>query len=183
MTLDYRTARGWLRPEEREYLHRIAALAGIDGVIVNIGVEYGASLVCFRSGNPQCRIFGIDLDVSKAPNNLAVTFLRGDSGVHVRYAEQWLPDPINVLFVDGDHEYDGVVRDIEYTQLVSARGIVIFHDCYDYKDPSIVHQVCPGVNQAVQEWYDRMSHAWEELESVGTMRIFRLRFEKDMFSV
>lgn len=176
MALNYRTARGWLRPEEREYLHRISAMAGQTGIIVNIGVEHGASLVCFRSGNPECRIYGLDLDVSKAPNNLAVIFLRGDSGVHVRYTDQWLPDPISVLFVDGDHEYDGVVRDIEYTELVSHGGVVIFHDCYDFNNPLIVHQVCPGVNQAVTEWYDTKKESddrWVELDSVGTMRIFR----------
>jgi len=37
--------------------------------------------------------------------------------------------PIDVLFIDGDHTYDGVKKDFElYAPLVAKGGIIIFHD-------------------------------------------------------
>jgi cephalosporin hydroxylase len=179
MMLNYRTARGWLRPEEREYLYGSAAKLSPGHVIVNIGVEFGASLVCFRQGAPKADIFGIDLDtrpfLREHPDKLGVTLLRGDSWTHLRHIDRWLGErEIDLLFVDGDHTLAGVTRDTAYTREVSPGGLAIFHDCYDYDDPSLVHRVCPGVNQAVDEWkFDQTGVGWLELTAVGTMRIFR----------
>ncbi len=107
MNHDYRTAKGWLRPEEREYLRHVAGQTTREGIIINIGTEYGASLVCLRAGNPTANIVGIDLDNSKAPHDLGVFWAKGDSGDYYHIAKQWIVSA-HVVFIDGDHTYEGV---------------------------------------------------------------------------
>lgn len=180
--MDYQTAKGWLREEEREYLYSVALALRPAGLIVNIGVEYGASMVCFRQGAPHVTLVGIDLDMSKFEElypDFNAILLRGDSWFHLRNISfimdhVWLTREIDVLFVDGDHSHAGVIRDSGYADHVKSGGLVIFHDCFDYEDPSIgAHRVCPGVNRAVSDWFDKYKADWEELTSVGTMRIFK----------
>lgn len=192
--IDYKNARGWLRPEEREALVEFAKDIGVNEseVIVNIGVEYGASLACLRAGNPIAQIYGIDIDTDKAVDNYDCNLIKADSSllVHVWEVEG---EGIDLLFIDGDHTYEGVKRDLKWIDFLRPGGHVIFHDCYDYDDPSLeVHGVCPGVNQAVEEWWSgeiviagnigldpSKAHTFipppmfAKRESVGTMRIFR----------
>lgn len=175
--MNYQTAKGWLREEEREYLYSVALALHPADLIVNIGVEYGASMVCFRQGAPRATLVGIDLDVSRFeieyPDFDAI-LLRGDSWMHLRNISAWLTREIDILFVDGDHTHAGVVRDSGYADHVGSGGLVIFHDCFDYEDPGLgVHRLVPGVNRGVSDWFDKNRVNWEELTSVGTMRIFK----------
>lgn len=172
--MNYMTAKGFLTDNERRALVHYARDTRLEhGVIVNIGVEYGASLVCLFHGNPAARIFGIDIDVSK---NLVsyVWLLEMDSG---EAAKSWWPadKEIDLLFVDGDHSYEGVVRDLYWTYFVRPGGYVLFHDCYDWPPapPKQVHSICPGVNQAVREWAEINAEFYNERDHVDTMRIFR----------
>ena len=150
--LRYRTAKGYLRPEEREFLRFVAKQAGRDGIIVNIGTEHGASLVCLRTGNENCHIVGIDLDNTKAPIDLDVQFVTADSAQYYETAAQWM-NSVSVLFIDGDHTYEGVKADIQYASLVKLGGYMIFHDCYDFAQPVLengsrqVHLLVPGVTR------------------------------------
>jgi len=169
---NYKDAKGWLRADEREELVRLARDIGENesAVIVNIGVEYGASIACFRAGNSVAHVIGIDIDCSKfIDNDYSCQLIEADS---FKMSIGW-DTGVDLLFIDGDHSYEGVKRDTEWIKFSRKGGYVIFHDCYDFDDPSLeVHGVCPGVNQAVVEWGVKQS-AFEELDPVGTMRIFR----------
>jgi cephalosporin hydroxylase len=45
------------------------------------------------------------------------------------HAEGRLPAEVDLLFIDGDHSYEQVTRDIEvYGKLVKAWGLMVFHD-------------------------------------------------------
>ena len=55
--------------------------------------------------------------------------------------------PLRMLFVDGEHSYDAVTRDLtKFAPLVVSGGLVLFDDYHPQFD---------GVVQAVQEWADR----------------------------
>jgi cephalosporin hydroxylase len=177
----YRMARGWLTEDEREALVRHAALTLLypqsdsPATIINIGVEHGASLICLRHGNPTARIIGIDIDISKNQAS-TVKLLEMDSGELGKKWEYYTKHPeIDLLFVDGDHSYEGVGRDLVWTIYVRPSGYIIFHDCYDWppSPPKTEHGVCPGVNRAVEEWFQSNHDIFTEREHVDTMRIFR----------
>lgn len=80
-----------------------------------------------------------------------VTIIRQTSDVAAR---QW-HDPIDILFIDGDHSYEGVKRDWDLFQhYVRPSGIVIFHDTmWNLLPPSDYPAYYPemGVPQFVEE--------------------------------
>lgn len=164
--MNYQTAQGWLRPEEREFLFAMAKKAT---TILNIGIEYGASIVCLAEGNPSAQIVAVDIDLSKNltiyPN---VVYLEHDS-TKLDYTNS----SYDLMFIDGDHSYMGVYKDIEaVTPALAVNGMIIFHDCSDFADPTILeHRICPGVNQAVSDLLGE-NPSYIELDRIGTMRIF-----------
>ena len=174
------TAKGWLTEEERRYLYWVARDIGIAGTVYNIGIEHGASVVCLAEGaHDLVNIVALDIDISKWPyghkyKNVFIKEVDSSEFVKELIVSQEHPF-IDVLFIDGDHSYDGVWKDIYWTLLVRLGGIAIFHDCYDWLTipEKNVHQVCPGVNQAVEEWNSPKREEWEEQPHVDTMRVFR----------
>jgi len=170
--IDYMNARGYLTGAERQNLFHLSESLSDNAIIVNIGVEYGASIACLRAGNPMAAIFGIDIDISKANQSIPAKYIEEDSGVlpPTFPADWWL----DLLFIDGDHSYAGVQRDLAWVPLVKVGGYLLFHDCYDWppSPPKMVHQIVPGVNRAVSEWYAG-SMDWNELDFVDSTRVFK----------
>lgn len=179
-------AKGWLTEAERTFLFKSAQDMGKGCNIVNIGVEYGASVVCFAEGaQKDCMIYAFDIDLSnwKLGNEYDnVAFGQGDSHQIVIdfIGNTKISTWVDLLFIDGDHSYEGVKKDLPWLSLVKPGGTVIFHDCYEWPPapPRTIRPVSPEVNRAVSEWElnDRLASAmnkWIELEPVDSMRVFR----------
>jgi len=48
-------------------------------------------------------------------------------------------EPLDFLFIDGDHTYEGVKRDFEmYSPLVRNGGIIAFHDIVKHPPETVV---------------------------------------------
>jgi hypothetical protein len=171
----YQTAKGWLAPAERDLLVRLAAAVPADGHLLNIGIEYGASLVCLRHGNSTAGLVGIDLDATRLASVLweplqPLRLLEDDSG---QVAPRWT-QALDLLFVDGDHSFAGVLRDTVFCDHVVVGGVVVFHDCYDWGGSGRPHGVCPEVTQAVDVWLAKQpTGRWQEQPWVITSRVFR----------
>ena len=56
---------------------------------------------------------------------------------------------LDLLFIDGDHSYNGVKKDFEmYSRLVKKGGIIIFHDICPHYDKTIeVHKYWQGIKE------------------------------------
>lgn len=185
-TVDYKTAKGWLRDDEREALKLLAKRHAYmhNCLIINIGIEFGASIACLRAGAPAANILAIDLDVSKLVPEVyrecKPLLQEGDSHdaelqTRVKALAKWYAGGVQMVFVDGDHTAEGVEQDAYYCDLVMRGGVAVFHDCYDYDHPELLipNPVCPGVYDAVAAWARTHLGVWIELPRVGTMRSFR----------
>ncbi len=167
-------ARGYLKIEERQKLFELARDVPDDGVILNIGIEYGASMICLRAGNKTAQLIGIDLNVTKLslPNGFTLNAIitSGDSSQIVRD----FADELDLIFIDGDHGYRGVTLDTQYLDWLLPDGVVMFHDCYDWIENDKPHRLVPGVMEAVDDWFKSVEKRdWTELDKVGTSRLFR----------
>lgn len=185
--MDYMNARGMLKPEEREHLAGESLFVGQNEAIINIGIEYGASMVCLGEHYLGTLLIGIDKDLTRIEQEVKdglvgkAYFVMGDS--HDQSTLKWIQKTLKaqeadvaVLFVDGDHTYEGALADADmYTRLVMVGGHAIFHDCFDWDHPDEVSQNSwvEGAGRAVADWYNDNREQWEDRGKVGTMRIFR----------
>ena len=152
-------------------------------VVVEIGTAGGGTLYLLtRIAADDARIVSIDLPQGKfgggygawrapfyrsfARRAQRVELLRLDShtpAARQRLASRLRGSPIDVLFIDGDHHYEGVARDFrDYSPLVRSGGCVVLHDiCPDPGQPD---------NQVPRLWGEmRSAYRTEELvEGAGS---------------
>lgn len=103
-------------------------------VIVEIGVHQGYSMVDWQKAfNPEI-IIGVDndlhaLDLEATKNMLIVDGDSHSDEVLLRVKKYLRGHPIDFLYLDGDHTYDGVKKDYQmYSPLVRSGGIIGFDD-------------------------------------------------------
>jgi predicted O-methyltransferase YrrM len=100
-------------------------VASKDGLVVSVDLPHGE----FGGGYPPWR------------SRLYRSFAVGEQQIRLLRADSHLPETldtvtaalggrqVDVLFIDGDHTYDGVKSDFEmYSPLVREGGVVAFHD-------------------------------------------------------
>ena len=158
---------------ERRLLRSLAEMACRSfesPVFVNIGIaaRYGCcSMACLRAGCSRAELIGIDIEEQgKPPSYLGenTTFIIADS------SSVKLDTPIHVLFVDGDHTYDGVMADIQnWVNRVVKGGYIAFHDYGHYGKRGFEHVY--GVKLAVDEWM-RSSGSKMQANDVESIRWF-----------
>jgi cephalosporin hydroxylase len=134
--------------------------------IVEIGTCHGGTLIALALANPLLELLvSLDLPhgqfgggylpqrgklyrlVEELKPNCRVELMRVDS--HAQSSFERLRQvlngrPIDFLFIDGDHTYEGVRQDyLLYKPLVRSGGLIAFHDIYpNPQDPNIqVHKL------------------------------------------
>lgn len=115
--------------------------------IVEIGYHLGYSATMFCAGAVDYQPANIDLcvvsvDISPCDNGTVVKnqsfghihhFIQGNSSkvTNLVYNKLKGQKKIDLLFIDGDHSYEGCHADwLAYKDMVSDTGIVVFHDNY-----------------------------------------------------
>lgn len=110
---------------------------------VEVGTDRGKSLSIAKMVAPEgVHVWGVD--IQENPQVPGTGFLHGDSVAMAKLWDQKLP--IGVLFIDGDHSYEGCKRDIDaWFPLVKKNGVMLFHDC-DETSPGVIQAVAEFVN-------------------------------------
>jgi MMP 1-O-methyltransferase len=130
---------GWLTDEEGEALYELARRCRGDGVIVEIGSWKGKSTVCLGLGSragESVPVYAIDPHADYRFGDFNTNVERAGISELVRpiaslsqAAADGFDEPIELLFVDGSHEYDLVLEDFEkWVPKVVDGGWVAFHD-------------------------------------------------------
>jgi predicted O-methyltransferase YrrM len=128
-----------LDPWEAEYLYRCAQEARLG--IVEVGRFHGGSTFLLACANPDVPIWSVDVDPQDdarlrrlfAENRVGrnVELIVGDS------QRDELPEigTFDLLFVDGDHSYEGCLADLErLAPRLAPNGQIVLHDCYAESD-------------------------------------------------
>lgn len=141
---------GWLSYNEGELLYNLAKKCSGKGVIVEIGSWKGKSTICLAKGSKagnNVKIYAIDphtgssehrrrygkvwtfpqfeQNIRNAKVNDAITPIIKTS----EEAARTFNEPVELIFIDGAHEYDLVKLDFElWSPKVIDGGIVAFHD-------------------------------------------------------
>lgn len=184
------------RSEIRSLLQTIAEVQ--PKTILEIGTSNGGSLFLFaRVASPGALIVSVDLPHGEfgggyppwrghlyrafASGSQRITLLRANS-----HESQTLETvraalagrPVDALFIDGDHSYDGVKLDYEmYGPLVRAGGVIAFHDIV----PPGPEGIRPKGDLDLQP--GEVSAYWADLKSTHESREFVEDWDSGRFGI
>jgi predicted O-methyltransferase YrrM len=160
--------------------------------VVEIGSLFGGTLYCWSQvAAPNATLIGIDLpggDFGGGPSEEQADGFR----TMLREGQQFdfLPQdshqtatvdavrsllggkPIDFLFIDGDHTYEGVSQDFAmYSPLVRPGGVVAFHDIVPHTDP--IYGVARFWNELKDGYrHEEFVYSWSQVGlGIGLIRI------------
>jgi hypothetical protein len=110
-------------------------------VYLEVGVDKGKSLsIAKMVAEKGVEVIGVDL--CEDPEVPGTTFCRMNS--QLSETADAVDRTINVIFIDGDHSYEGCKADIDtWYPHMAKDGVMLFHDC---------DSTSPGVVRAVEEF-------------------------------
>ena len=107
-------------------------------VYLEVGVDKGKSLSVARMvAEPGVEVIGVDL--RDDPHVSGTLFFQMDS--QTPKTGRFVNRQVDVLFIDGDHSYEGCKADIAtWYPHMAKHGVMLFHDC-DASSPGVVKAV------------------------------------------
>jgi predicted O-methyltransferase YrrM len=189
LAMRFRHIEGWLGDHEGYLLFRLARDAEGAGAIVEIGSWMGCSTAWLAAGSIATgreRVRAVDTftgsqehqnhDLIRREGTTYHRFTDNLEGVglfeHVEpiiaesrnAARDWNGGAIRLLFIDGDHQYEGVKTDFDlWAKHVPTGGFVVFDD---------VAEKHPGVWKFIGELRGDSAH-WQHVISVGKTATFQ----------
>lgn len=153
---------GWMTQDQGRMLWENAAALPPGSRIVEIGSHQGRSTVVLataaqRNGGTvvaidpfvEGRLFGGTPTREKFEVNIARAGVEGSVELTPEYSTELRPrwqEPIDMLYIDGKHDYWTVTDDFKWTEHVREGGVVLVHDCYSSIGVtlSVLAHVLPG---------------------------------------
>lgn len=182
---------GWESYDEQELLLRLShALADKKAVIVEIGGEFGMSASILSKGAPDSSIYSIDItydteigkihasNLKEAGVGKNVHYIAADSHKSTTLADFTKKEKgIDLLFLDGDHSYDGALADLVlWSPLVKPGGKLAIHDTVNsaLPPPYVPHALHYQVTKAVATWFADSAVAthWKQIDLVYSTLVF-----------
>jgi predicted O-methyltransferase YrrM len=198
---------GWLHPKEGRLLYRLARRCRGRGSIVEIGSWKGKSTIWISYGSREgcnAKVHAIDPHTGSPEHsemfggkvwtfeefqrNIAEARVTDIVVPHVDYSTsvaKTFDEPVEFIFIDGLHEYEGVRDDFEswYPKVVN-NGTIAFHDstCWPGVYQLVIERVFKSRNfrkarftrSIVYAEKVEQNTAWERLENRFFLTAFRL---------
>ncbi len=141
-------------------------------VYVEIGTMYGISAFAVWVGNPECMVTTFDINDCDERKRLhegtAINFYQQKSP---ECARGWI-HPIDVLLIDGCHDYQDVLEDFAgWSPYVKEGGSVLFHD-YSHSSPG-VREFCEKFIIGHSAW--KVKHIPEDIVSCATSYLWAVK--------
>lgn len=157
-------------------------------VACEVGTASGATNFILTQSVPSIRrMIGVDLLVQnrallhqyRRPDQ-ALRYINGSShdGKTRRKVEAWLGgDQLDLLFIDGDHTFDGVLRDfLDYRPFVRDGGLIAFHDI-------VPDNVLRGTAVTSAAWAGEVPVFWQQLKDHYPHREFVADWSQEGFGI
>ena len=176
---------GWLYSDEIMLLHHLAK--DIDGLIVEIGSWKGKSATAITSALKNGELYCIDTFKGSKEHdidNLLELFIENtkkyeDKITYIpmmsKYAaEKFDDDSIDMLFIDGSHEYKDVKSDLElYFKKVKPNGVILIHDTKTADADTIEGKGWKGPIKASNEFIENNKYEIKEICGICSTTCFR----------
>lgn len=153
---------------ELDYLRNLATELPNNAKVVMLGVGPAVMMLALYEGNPRLQFYGVDNRDLTGKSHLAAAgcsaaILNMDSAESAKL----FPDrSVDLLIIDADHTYEGVVRDIVAWRN-KVKGILFFHDYVPHANDAPNN----GVARAIADY---RKPAWTEIARPGISIVFRI---------
>lgn len=119
-----------------------------DGILISLDLEPHNRKMKFDNFIPNIRDIKFRIIIGDSHDDRVFNIVKDTLGLAL----------LDVVFIDGDHSYEGVKRDYEmYSQLVRRDGIIAFHDIAHHK---------ASLNCHVDKFYDEIKIKHQHLELI-----------------
>ncbi len=148
---------GWLTDAEAEFLYNAAKDGPGEGVIVEIGSWKGKSTVCLAKGSKDAKrekVYAIDPHLGETELvKQTDTFSEFKANIKATNVEDYVipmkmkseeaarkwEKKIRLLWIDGAHDYENVLKDFNlWEKHLVKGGIISFHDTLNFPGPKKV---------------------------------------------
>lgn len=179
---------GYLYHEEVDELQRLATTLPEGAHIVNIGAGNGTSGLAFMEARPDLRVTTIDIQLESSPFGC----LAGEEAVFrsagfwgdprhqqicgdsKQIGRDWDQGPVDLVFVDGGHQYHEAKGDLDvWRPHIKPGGLLVVHDY----EKGLANKHWPGVDRAVGEYMQEHPED-EQVSRVRTTITFRVAGER-----
>jgi predicted O-methyltransferase YrrM len=197
---------GWLDPLEGRLLFRLAAEADPAGSIVEIGSWQGRSTIWLAAGakvGRGARVAAVDPhrgtalrddDETTEPalrSNLADAGVDDQVDIIVATSEDAAASwdrPVSLLWIDGDHEYESVKRDLlRWEKYLLPGAVVALHDTFMWPGPErVVVELLLGSRRYRDLEYADTTTAARRCEPLGPQQVLRMQlrvFKRRLYGV
>jgi predicted O-methyltransferase YrrM len=168
---------------------------------LEIGTHYGHSLCTVLQSQHESRFMSIDLfkpfgeckiaDIEKLANDNAEMYnvngyeykiVKGNSHAKetVDQVKEFFPDGIDLLFIDGDHSYKGILGDFNnYFPLVNKYGYIVFDDYLPYKIGNHERNAPKAIDHIVKTHADQINDIglWDDVVEVHKIKPHTLKLD------
>lgn len=150
---------GWLTRDQAEVLHNAVATLRPGSLVVEIGSHHGRSTLVLAS-REDIQVTAVDPFVDgrmfggqATRRAFEARVTQAGCGERVRLVPErsrdlrprWT-DPVDLLYVDGKHDYWTVSDDLRWADLLPPGGTVLLHDCFSSigVTTAVLRHVLPG---------------------------------------